>query len=156
MARLLSDQLSAATGLASVDPTLLSSVAARARLLAGVAVGGVAGVLITALLAAPAAIEPNLVRLLHGMVIIKALIFAGAAALVFRRLRGPVNARILVGYAAGLGVSAGALAWLWGLSGMLFGSIFFYGGLFIAFMMASRDPLLIEGLRAKVGNASRG
>jgi uncharacterized membrane protein YjjP (DUF1212 family) len=56
-----------------------------------------------------------------------------------------VTARALLGYAAGLGLSAGALAWLWGLSGLLVGSIAFYGGLIVTLKTASRDRLLVAG-----------
>jgi hypothetical protein len=149
MARLLSDQLSAASGLAQPDASLLPSAASRGLLLGAVALGAVAGLLITLLLARPVAIEPGLLRLLHGMVAIKGLILAAAAALVLRRLRGPVHGRRLLGYAAGLGLSAGALVWLWSLSALLPGSILFYGGLIIAFLSASRDPLLLQGLRSR-------
>jgi hypothetical protein len=118
-------------------------------LLGCIAIGAGAGVLITLLIARPVSIEPGLVRLLHGMVAIKGLILAAAVALVLRRLRGPVHTRRLLGYAAGLGLSAGALAWLWSLSALLPGSVLFYGGLIIAFIAASRDPLLLQGLRSR-------
>jgi hypothetical protein len=145
MARLFADQLSVAAGALQTDASLLPAVASRSRLLGAIAVGGFLGVLITLSLAGPVAMEPGLIRLLHGMVAIKGLIFTAAAALVLRRLRGPVNARVLLGYAAGLGLSAGALAWLWGLSGLLVGSIAFYGGLIVTLKTASRDRLLVAG-----------
>ena len=145
MARLLADQLSVAAGALETDPSLLHAVASRSRLLSAIAVGGLGGVLITLSLAGPVAMEPGLMRLLHGMVAIKGLIFTAAAALVLRRLRGPVTARTLSGYAVGLGLSAGALAWLWGLSGLLLGSIAFYGGVILTLKTASRDRLLIAG-----------
>ncbi len=145
MARLLADQLSVAAGGLQTDPSLLQAVASRSRLLGAIAVGGFCGVLITLSLAGPVAMEPGLMRLLHGMVAIKGLIFMAAAAVVLRRLRGPVTARTLSGYAVGLGLSAGALAWLWGLSGLLLGSIAFYGGLVLALKTASRDRLLVAG-----------
>lgn len=145
MARLFADQLSVAAGALQTDSSLLHAVASRSRLLGAIAVGGFLGVLITLSLAGPVAMEPGLIRLLHGMVAIKGLIFTAAAAMVLRRLRGPVTARTLFGYAAGLGLSAGALAWLWGLSGLLLGSIGFYGGLILTLKTASRDRLLVAG-----------
>lgn len=145
MARLLADQLSVPAAALQTDSSLLHAVAARSRLLAAIAIGASSGVLITLALAGPVAIEPGLMRLLHGMVAIKGLIFALATALVLRRLRGPVAARTLAGYAAGLGLSAGALAWLWGLSGLLLGSIAFYGGLILVLKTASRDRWLLAG-----------
>lgn len=154
MARLLADQLSVAAGTLQTEPSLMTAAASRTRLLGGVALGGFAGVLVTLWLAGPMAMEASLVRLLHGMVMIKGLIFAAAVALVLRRLAGPVHARLLLGYTVGLGLSAAALAWLWGLSGLLLGSFGFYAGLILSLKTASRDPLLIAGFTA--GRAKRG
>jgi len=145
MARLFADQLSVATGALQSDPSLLPAVTSRSRLLGAIGIGGFCGVLISLSFAMPVAMEPGLMRLLHGMVAIKGLIFTAAAAVVLRRLRGPVTSRTLFGYAAGLGLSAGALAWLWGLSGLLLGSIAFYGGLILTLKTASRDRLLVAG-----------
>jgi hypothetical protein len=115
------------------------------------AVGGLGLGLALAMSVQPAAaVEPALANLLHTMVGIKALIFLGALSLVLMRLRGPVGARSLTGYAAGLGASAAAVVWLWGLSGLLAGSAAFYGGLLLVYLSASRDPLLAQGLKAVV------
>ena len=145
MARLIADQLSVAAGTQQTHLSLLHAVASRSRLLGAIAIGGFCGVLITLSLAGPVAIEPGLMRLLHGMVAVKGLILTLATALVLRRLRGPVATHTLFGYAFGLGLSAGALAWLWGLSGLLFGSMAFYGGLLLVLKTASRDRLLVAG-----------
>jgi hypothetical protein len=115
------------------------------------ALGGLGLGLGLALALQPAvAVEPALANLLHAMVGIKALIFAGALALVLWRLRGPVAVPALAGYSTGLAASAAALVWLWGLSGLLPGSAAFYGGLLLVYLSASRDPLLAQGLKAVV------
>ena len=138
-----------------LDPVtrLVPGPAAMAVLAAAIGLGAGVGLLALLTLATPVAREPSLVSLLHGMVGIKALIFAGAAALVGLRLRGPVTGRVLAGYGAGLGTSAAALVWLWGLSGLLMGSALFYGGLVVTYLTASKDALLADGLR---GAASPG
>ncbi|WP_295883406.1 hypothetical protein [uncultured Thiohalocapsa sp.] len=115
--------------------------------LSAIMVGGGLGLAAAATLQPAAGVEPDLANLLHAMVGIKALIFAGAAALVLLRLRGPVRAASIAGYAAGLGMSAAALFWLWGLSGLFLGSALFYGGLILTYLTASRDPLLVAGLK---------
>ncbi len=63
------------------------------------------------------------------------------------RLRGPVSLGSIGGYCTGLGMSAAALVWLWGLSGLLLGSALFYGGLVATYLTASKDQGLADGLR---------
>jgi hypothetical protein len=46
-----------------------------------------------------------------------------------------------------MGLSAGALVWLWSLTALLPGSLLFYGGLLATYLTASRDPGLFAGLR---------
>ena len=155
MARLFSDQLSSPVGAAAAEPLLWSSAAARPVLAGGILFGGALGTLLTLALAGPVTMEPGLVRLLHGMVAIKGLIFSAGTLILWVRLAGPVAPRTLLGYAAGLGLSAGALAWLWGLNLLLLGSVLFYGGLLIAFLTASRDPLLFDALRQTLNRRVR-
>jgi hypothetical protein len=107
-------------------------------------VGAATGGLLASALAGPPPADAELVRLLRGMVLIKGAIALAAAALLFRRLGRPVTPRPALGYAAGLGLTLGSLGWLWGLSGLLAGSIAFYAGLAIAAFSASRDPLLVD------------
>jgi hypothetical protein len=118
-----------------------------AMVLSAIMLGGGLGLAAAATLQPAAGVEPELANLLHAMVGIKALIFTGAAALILLRLRGPVRAAAIAGYAAGLGMCAAALFWLWGLSGLLLGSALFYGGLILTYLTASRDPLLMAGLK---------
>ncbi|MCG6941712.1 MAG: hypothetical protein LJE69_10735 [Thiohalocapsa sp.] len=136
------DQRQAQRLSAPVDSSPALSAAAVA-----VAIGLGVGFLAAWALQAPASREPSLAHLLHGMVGIKALIYSGALVLVGLRLRGPVGARALAGYCLGLGMSAAALVWLWGLSGLLVGSVLFYGGLVVVYLTASRDPLVAVGFR---------
>ena len=151
MARGFVDELSTAAPVAPVEALQPAGVLARPILLAALAVGVAAGlvaVLVASLVfGAPIARAPELVRLLHVMVGIKALIFSVAALLVYRRLARPVQGRALLGYATGLGLSAGALVWLWSLTALLPGSLLFYGGLLATYLTASRDPGLFAGLR---------
>jgi hypothetical protein len=155
MARQLSDD-QATPALPVHDNTALPS-APDTALAAPLAMGAVGGAVVVGLglglglalaVQTAAGVEPALANLLHAMVGVKALIFSGALALVLWRLRGPVGIRALAGYATGLGMSAAALVWLWGLSGLLAGSAAFYGGLILVYLSASRDPLLGQGLQA--------
>jgi hypothetical protein len=125
----------------------LDSARAYSALAVALATGFGLGAVAALALQAPTSPEASLANLLHGIVGIKALIFAGALALVALRLRGPVHGGALAGYCLGLGMSAAALAWLWGLSGLLVGSALFYGGLVVAYQAASRDPLLVFGFK---------
>lgn len=128
-------------------PVALESAFPMGALSAALAAGLGCGALAAWALQPPASVEPSLATLLHGMVGIKALIFLGALALVLLRLRGAVAARALAGYCVGIGMSAAALVWLWGLSGLLVGSALFYGGLVVTYVTASRDPLVLAGLQ---------
>jgi hypothetical protein len=122
---------------------------ARAVLIAGLVAGAGIGLSLAMALAGPVAQEADLARLLRAMIGVKGLILLGAAALVLLRLRGPVGRPALLGYAGSLGLSAAALGWLWGLSGLALGSVLFYGGLFLAYRVASADPLLMQALRPR-------
>ena len=151
MGKLSFEQYSAAAGAPAVRAKHVGPHAARAWLLAGVGVGAALGVVVTVALAEQNLRDPGLTRLLHFMVGVKALIFAAVSALVFRRLAGAVGPRVLAGYGASLGVSAAALAWLWSLSAVFPGSVLFYSGLGACFVIASHDPLLLDGFRARRG-----
>jgi hypothetical protein len=151
MARGFVDELSTAAPIAPVAVPQPAVALARPILLAALAVGAALGLVAvlgaSLVFGAPIARAPELVRLLHLMVGIKALIFSVAAVLVFRRLARPVQGRALLGYATGLGLSAGALGWLWSLTALLPGALLFYGGLLTTYLTASRDPGLFAGLR---------
>ncbi len=132
----------AVTSRPQVAADSLRGVFGTSVVLGALGVGAGLGLAAMLTLQAPTAVEPALANLLHAMVGIKALILAGASALVAMRLRGPVATASLAGYAVGLGLSAGALVWLWGLSGLLAGSALFYGGLILTYLTAGRDGRL--------------
>jgi len=151
MSRGFVDELSTAAPAAPAEvlqpPVALARPILLAALAVGVAAGLVAVLAASLVFGAPIARAPELVRLLHLMVGIKALFFSVALVLAYRRLARPVRGRALLGYAAGLGLSAGALVWLWGLTALLPGSLLFYGGLLATYLTATRDPGLFAGLR---------
>jgi hypothetical protein len=109
---------------------------------AGIAAGG----LLALAFAGPLPADAELVRLLRGMVLIKGAIALAAAAVILRRMRRPVTLPPALGYAAGVGLTFASLGWLWGLSGLLVGSLVFYAGLAITVLSATRDPLLAARL----------
>jgi len=133
--------------------TALDSALSAGALAAALAIGLSLGAIAAWAVQAPASQDASLASLLRGIVAIKALIFAGALMLVALRLRGPVGRGALAGYCLGLGLSAAALVWLWGLSGLLFGSALFYGGLIVIYLAASRDPLLVTAWLANRGSS---
>ena len=114
----------------------------RVVLVLGILGTAAIGLTLTLSVVPPPAVEPNLVRLLRGKVLIKALIALGAAALAWWRFGRPVEGKLALRYTAALCVSAAALAWLWGLHLMLLGSLFFYAGLAGVVLTARHDPLL--------------
>lgn len=129
----------------------LSLSAPRRALVLAVPAAGLLGLALAALLAPPSAAAPDLVRLLHGMVLIKGLILLAAAALVWWRLGRPAAAGVAAGYLGALALSAAALGWLWGLHLMLAGAVPFYGGLAGLLLVARRDRgLFVHATNGKV------
>lgn len=120
-----------------------------------VATAGAAGLALSLALAptAPRA-EPELVRLLRAMVLIKGLFALGAAALLWWRLGRPIGPALATRYGLAVGLCAAALGWLWGLHLLLLGSLAFYGGLAGLLLAARHDPLLLAWRSA--GRADRG
>ena len=101
---------------------------------------------LTLALTPPPTQAPDLIRLLRGMVLIKGSIGLAAATLVWWRLGRPISAPLAARYVAAVAVSAGAVAWLWGLHLLALGSGVFYLGLLGLYLAARQDPLL--GYRA--------
>lgn len=176
MARLLNDDLSPATGAPPVgsltapdvapEPSRvpasapLAALTGRAVLTGALVAGLAAGLLLAVALANPApgpvGQSPELAGLLRGMVLIKGLILTAAAAMVWARLGRAVRPGVLIGYAVTLGLAAGGLGWLWGLSLLPVGSLLFWGGLVGAFWVANRDPDLLRGLLPRGDGAPMG
>ena len=123
-----------------------AAAAARVGLAAGLVAGLLLGVLAMAAFAGPVRQAPDLAMLIHGMVLIKGLILAAAAAGVLWRLGRPTPAPLVLGYTGSLAVSAAALGWLWGLSWIPLGSALFYGGLIAAFVVAHNDRGFFDGV----------
>jgi hypothetical protein len=130
----------------------------RLRLALVLAIAASAGVVLalTLALAPPSQREPDLVRLLRGMVLIKGSIGLAAAALVWWRLGRPIAAGLAARYLAALCVSMGAVGWLWGLHWILPGSALFYLGLLGVYLTARRDPLLGDGRLLPRGGSTSG
>ena len=113
----------------------------RAGLVLAIAAGALTGLGLT-LLAPDTQREPELARLLHGMVLIKALIGLAVAALVWWRMGRPLSGTLAMRYGVSLAVTFAAAGWLWGLTLVPLGSLVFYGGLGAVALSARRDPLL--------------
>lgn len=150
MARPLTDSLTALVANPAARPATadeargaLTGIGARLMLIAAALAGLAAGGLLALALAGPLPSDVELVRLLRGMVLIKGAIALAAATVLFRRLGRPVTLSPALGYAAGIGLTFASLAWLWGLSGLLVGSLAFYAGLTVAVLSTTRDPLLV-------------
>ncbi|MBV5272749.1 MAG: hypothetical protein JZU52_03595 [Lamprocystis purpurea] len=122
-----------------LDPAILAN---RLALMACVPLTGAGALILTLWLVPTPALEPDLLRLLHGMVLIKGLIASAAAALVYWRLGRPIARQLATGYIGALCLCAAALGWLWGLHLMLIGALFFYGGLAGLYLVGRHDRLL--------------
>ncbi|NEV64351.1 hypothetical protein [Thiorhodococcus minor] len=116
----------------------------RLRLILTPALAGAVALAITLALVPAPRMAPELVRLLHSMVLIKGLIAVGAAALVYWRLGRPLRSRLAWKYIACLALSAAALGWLWGLSWVPVGGALYWAGLIGLLLVARRDPLLAD------------
>lgn len=118
----------------------------RAALVVAIATTAVATALVAAPFSAAAAMDPDLVRLLHAMVGIKGIIALAAAALVYWRLGHPIARPVAIGYATAISISVAALAWLWTLASIPLGSLCFYGGLAGLILVGRFDSGLSAGL----------
>lgn len=76
------------------------------------------------------------------MVVIKGAMGIAAAALMCWRLGRPLAPGLAARYVVALCVSAGAVAWLWGLHLIPLGAGAFYLGLLGLYLAGRRDPLL--------------
>lgn len=76
------------------------------------------------------------------MVLIKGAMAIAAAALVWWRLGRPIAPALAARYVTALCVSAGAVAWLWGLHLIPLGAGAFYLSLLGIYRVGRRDPLL--------------
>ncbi len=117
----------------------------RVVLLALVAAGALAGVLLTNEAAAQLAIAqagPDLTRLLRAMAGMKALAAAGLVAAMLWRLAAPVSWGWLAGYAlAGAAMAAGP-GLIWDMAHLRLGALLLHGGLLATVVLLWRDPVM--------------
>jgi hypothetical protein len=109
----------------------------RSALGLAVAMTAAATATIAAPFSAAALMDPDLVRLLRAMVVIKGIIALAATGLVFWRLGHGIRTLVAIGYGTAVCVSVAALVWLWGLASIPVGSLLFYGGL-VALILVGR------------------
>ena len=122
-------------------PSVAEVWAVRLRLLVTPTLAGAVALAVTLALVPAPRMNPDLMRLLHGMVLIKGLIGLAAGALVYWRLGRPLSSGLAWRYVACLSLSAAALGWLWGLHWVPAGGALYWAGLIGLLLVAGRDPL---------------
>jgi hypothetical protein len=127
--------------LVSDTPSRVEELALRLRLILTPLLTGALMLAITLALVPATSMDPDLVRLLHGMVLIKGLICLDAGSFVYWRFGRPVRSGLAWRYVACLSLSAAALGWLWGLHWVPAGGALYWGGLIGLLLVARRDPL---------------
>ena len=110
---------------------------------------GAAAYAITAPFSAAAEVEPELLRLLRTMVLIKGGMGLAVIGLIFWRLGRPVSSASAGGYTLAAMLLSVSLAWLWSLSNLPLASMLFYGSLIGVFFIARADETLCSSLLAK-------
>jgi hypothetical protein len=98
--------------------------------------------LVLALVAPITPREPELTRLMHGMVLIKGSIGLAIAGLVWWRMGRPLARSLAIRYGASMAIAFAAVGWLWGLNMVPLGSLVFYAGLAGVALTGRVDPLL--------------
>ena len=144
------------TAIPSPAPLAYRAAVARGALIVGITLATAVGLMLMLALAGPVQQVPELAQLLRGMVLIKGLMLAIGIAAAWWRLGTPTPRPFIVGYSTSLGLSAAALAWLWGLTLLPLGSTLFYGGLIAAFVIAQRDRQLFDGALFQAGRWHQG
>ncbi|NEX23272.1 hypothetical protein G3480_23745 [Thiorhodococcus mannitoliphagus] len=127
--------------LVSDAPSAAKVWALRLRLILTPVLAGTVALATTLALSSAPQMAADLVRLLHGMVLIKGLIGLGAGTLFYWRLGRPLSSGLAWRYVACLSLSAAALGWLWGLHWVPAGSALYWAGLIGLLLVGSRDPL---------------
>ncbi|MGB5198265.1 MAG: hypothetical protein WBN68_13665 [Sedimenticolaceae bacterium] len=116
---------------------------------------GAAAYAITAPFSAAAEMEPELLRLLRSMVLIKAGMGLAVVGLIFWRLGRPVSAASASGYTLAVMLLAVSSVWLWSLSNLPLATVLFYSSLIGIFFVARADETLFSGLHARLGHRAR-
>lgn len=93
-----------------------------------------------------AAMEPELLRLLRAMVLIKAGIGAVLAGFVLWRLDHAIDRPTAAAYVGGVAALGASLAWLWGLVLVPLASLLFYASIAFLLVVAHRDRSLFAFL----------
>jgi ABC-type enterochelin transport system permease subunit len=116
---------------------------------------GAASYAITAPFSAAAEMEPELLRLLRTMVLIKAGMGLAVVGLIFWRLGRPVSAASASGYTLGAMLLAVSSVWLWSLSNLPLATVLFYSSLIGIFFVARADETLFSGVHTRLGRRAR-
>jgi hypothetical protein len=136
------------------DRVRLSGVTYRAIVIAVMAASALAVHLVVTPWSAAPSMEPELLRLLRGMVLIKAGIGAAVAGFVLWRLADGIDRDSAVAYAIGVAALAASLAWLWSLVLVPVASLLFYASVVALVVIAHRDRSLFAYLDPR-GRARR-
>lgn len=128
----------------------LSGTAFRLTLLAVMALTAVATHLALARWDGAAGTDADLLRLLHGMVLIKAAIGAAVAGFVLWRLDDTIDHGPAIAYGAGVVAMTVSLVWLWALVLVPLASLLFYASIAALLVVAHRDRSLFGFLEARV------
>ncbi len=128
-----------------------SPAAPRAALLLVVGVAAVAGLTIAAHGSQAAAYaDPDLVRLLRAMAVLKALIASGAVAAVLWRLGAAVTLPWFAAYALAAAAMAAGPGLIWSMTHLGAGALLLHGGLLACALLLWRDPEVGRRLAAMV------
>ncbi len=117
---------------------LLSTV-----LLAGCVLGALAAFAIAPAVDASVPVDRELVRLLHGMALVKLAFVAAMAGLLVWRFGSPVEAPIAAGYLFSLWSIATATALIWKSAYIGPAALLFHGAGFAFLLLAMRDERLV-------------
>jgi hypothetical protein len=123
----------------------------RAGMLLGLVIAAAATASITAPLSAAGRTEPELLNLLHGMVLIKASMAAAAVAFIFWRFGRPIEKSHAVCYTLAALLLVSAVVWLWSLASVPLASFFFYASLAGIVAVLRTDGTVFDGLQGSAG-----
>lgn len=94
--------------------------------------------------------DPDLVRLLRAMTLIKALLVIGAASGLTWRLVAPITGGRLTAYLAATAAMSVGLGPIWQMTHVLLGAILLHSGLLLLIVMLWRDPAVAELLARRI------
>lgn len=94
--------------------------------------------------------DPDLVRLLRAMTLIKALLVVGAASGLTWRLVAPITGGRLTAYLAATAAMSVGLGPIWQMTHVLLGAMLLHSGLLLLIVMLWRDPAVAELLARRI------